>query len=359
MSESKNSTNIVANTRRTVYYAAMDDGIRYRHSADSADEKSAKRKKFILTPAAAYPRDKEDRLATLVREALLYTVNEPVLLKRSEEFFSRKPAILKIHPPLGRRIHRVLEQIGGVPTIIPYEVGSTLPQFDTYGDAAIQEIIYSFERCRRSVCRTHVCFIADGVYKREPVYFEGLKKQVKQSLIDYVAEIFWEHAETSYIRLASYWDRVGQFLDFVFFNIRQYERDGFPSVMDRVASNYVRLFPSLESSGSWTALRSYQNSEKPTGLKWLLRRRNLLVHSVHLEGIQTAEGKENPIFTSSYNHLAESVQRKLKPDTCEAELGFLHAHLGAASLLFPNVIDLCAHCAAGTRRDIARHLAGR
>ena len=35
----------------------------------------------------------------LIREALLYTANEPVLLVRSEEFFSPKPASLNIERP--------------------------------------------------------------------------------------------------------------------------------------------------------------------------------------------------------------------------------------------------------------------
>jgi hypothetical protein len=322
------------------------------------EEGMSKAKRLRLTRAAPYPSDKHKRLASLLGEALLYTANEPVLLARSEEFFSPKPANLKIDRPLGQRLNKLIEQIGGIPRLIVYEPGGKLPQFDTYGNAAIQEVISSFERCRRSVCRTHVCFIAAELCKKEPSVFENLKRQEQKGLTAQMSEVFWEHAETSYIRLASYWDRVGQFLDFVFFNIRQYERDGFPSVMDRIASNYVRLFGDLASSSFWTALRSYQNSEKPTGFQWLLRRRNLLVHSLHLEGIQSAEGEENPIFTSAYNHLEDSVHRKLKPDTCETELGFLHSHLRSAADLFPLVVDLCEHCAALTRRDIVKHLSG-
>ncbi len=327
-------------------------------SSANTKKESSKEKRVRLVQAAPYPSDKQARLVTLIREALLYAANEPVLLVRSEEFFSPKPANLEIDRSLRHRLGQLIERIGGVPRLIVYKQGGDPPQFDTYGNAAIQEILSCFERCRRSVCRTHVCFIAEEFYEREPTVFENLPKPERRGLAAHMTDVFWEHAETSYIRLASFWDRVGQFLDFVFFNIRQYERDGFPSVMDRIASNYVRLFPNLESSSSWTALRSYQNSEKPTGFQWLVRRRNLLVHSLHLEGTRSEEGKENPIFTSAYNHLEESVHRKLKPDTCEAELGFLHAHLHSAAHLFPCVIELCEHCATLTRRDIVKHFSG-
>jgi len=291
--------------------------------------------------------DQQKRLTRLLSEALRYTANEPVLLVRAEEFFSPKPAKLEIEKPLKYRLGRLIEQMGGVPLVMVSKPGDPVPEFDTYGHAAIQEIFSSFERCRRSVCRTHVCFIANEFYKRQPdIFVQNLPKDVKRGLVSAMTEVFWEHAETSYIRLASFWDRIGQFLDFVFFNIRQYERDGFPSVMDRISSNYVRIFPDLNSSAFWPALRDYQRSEKTDGFQFLIRRRNLLVHSVHLGAIENDRGEENPIFTSAYNHLDESIHRKLKPDTTGSELGFLHAHLAASAHLFPHIIELCEDCVA-------------
>jgi hypothetical protein len=52
---------------------------------------------------------------------------------------------------------------------------------------------------------------------------------------------FWEHAGAAYIRLYSFWDRVGQVLDFAFFNIRKFDQNGFTAVMDRVHSNVVPI----------------------------------------------------------------------------------------------------------------------
>jgi hypothetical protein len=121
-----------------------------------------------------------------------------------------------------------------------------------------------------------------------------------------MSEMFWEHAEASYLRLASFWDRIGQLLDFVFFNIRQYERDGFSAVLSRIRSNYVPLFLDLDFSGPWNNLWNYQKSENVDGLGWLIRRRNLLVHSLHLGPIEVGE-KENAIFALAFNHLDETI----------------------------------------------------
>ena len=305
-------------------------------------------KKFRLSEAKSEIPDKQARLTDLIGKALLYSANEPWLLTRFEEFLSPKPASIDFSKSLARRLDTLIEQLGGVPRLILIpENGEKLPEYDTYSIAAIRELESSFKRCRRSICRTHVCFIASEFYKQEPdLFVQQLEAGVKRGLSAEMEELYWEHAETSYIRLASYWDRVGQFLDFVFFNIRQYERDGFPAVMDRVASNYVRLFPGLESAPFWSAMRSYQNSEKQDGFQFLVRRRNLLVHSLHLQAIGDQSGEENPIFTSAYNHLEESVHQKLKPGTPESELGVLHAHLALAAHQFPHMIELCEHCAA-------------
>lgn len=164
-----------------------------------------------------------------------------------------------------------------------------------------------------------------------------------KDLQDAMSEMFWEHAETSYIRLASFWDRIGQLLDFVFFNIRQYERNGFPSVLSPIRSNYVPLFLDLDFSEPWNDLWNYQKSENVDGLGWLIRRRNLLVHSLHLEPMEVGE-KENAIFSSAFNHLDEAVRKKLKPGSPKAELDYLHTHLAAAARLFPDVVALCQIC---------------
>lgn len=160
---------------------------------------------------------------------------------------------------------------------------------------------------------------------------------------------FWEHAETAYIRLASYWDRVGQLLDFAFFKIRQFERDGFSAVMDRIRTNVIQMNTNLGSSGSWKAIRSYQTSEKGDGLKWLLRRRNITVHSLHL---RPANGPtDETAFKPMYNHLEEKLNARLAPGSPEEEVEQLHIHLTKAASLFREVINVIEYAFYLYERD--------
>jgi hypothetical protein len=293
------------------------------------------------------PEEQESRVDKLTRaigEALNYTAYEPILLSRMEEFFSPEPAELVTtkdeEKELNRRMGRLSEKLGGPPQIVIVEREQPLDTYDTYASAALKEILYSFRRCRRSICRTQVCLIGSEFYRSHPEVLEPKPEpDVLKGMQEAMCEMFWEHAETSYIRLASFWDRVGQLLDFVFFNIRQYERDGFSSVMDRIRANYVRLSPDLASSASWTHLWDYCKSEGQEGLKWLVSRRNLLIHSVHLQALVADKGNE--IFNSAYNHLDEAARRKLKPETPKLELESLHNHLDAAAVLFRAVLGLC------------------
>lgn len=287
-----------------------------------------------------------DELTEAITEALSYTAHEPILLVRLEKFFRPTPSKLasteEEAKALNQRIGSLCRRLGGPPPFIIPREDEPLATYDTYAEAALNEILHSFKRCRRSVCRTHVCLIGSEFYKSHPASLAdaptGAPEALKQ-LQPAMFEMFWEHAETSYIRLASFWDRVGQLLDFVFFNIRQYERDGFPSVILRIRANYVRLFSNIESDESWKYLWDYSKSESADGFGWLVSRRNLLVHSLHLQALTS--DKENELFRSAFNHLDESARRKLKPENPAAELEMLHTHLDAAAVLFHAVLRLC------------------
>lgn len=289
---------------------------------------------------------------------LAWTTNEDIILKRMDKFFSPRPARLAATDEelkeMETKIAKLLKQLGGrsefsIPPVIPRKElqdfneylneKNTGVAFDTYGEAAVQEIISFFDRCKHAVCMSHIFLIALGFAPRHPEIWipplDGEKAELMHAILE---NRFWEKTETAYIKLASFWDRAGQLLDFVFFNIRQYEHDGFPKVLDRIRANYIPLYPQLEASQSWQTLRSYQNSEKIDGLKWLIRRRNLLVHSLYL---RPRTIKANPIFISTYNHLEASVRDKLNTGTPNEELERLHLHLSAAALLFKEVMNLC------------------
>ena len=284
------------------------------------------------------------------QEILRYAIGEEAIVIRMNDFFRPQPAKLvetkRQERELERRTSDLLEKLGGPPRIIVvHDQNQAPPVFDTYGAAAIQEIISSFHRCRRVTCKAHLLYIAVHLILECPEFLSRQQKNVITkaditATTDTIEWNFWEETETAYIRIASFWDRVGQLFDFVFFNIRQYERDVFPTVMNRIQANYIPLYSEFENCEAWKKLRNYQNSKKVSGHPWLRQRRNLLVHSLHLRSTPQLS-EESPIFVSAYNHLEESVRNKLKPGTMKDELEYIHLHLQAAADLFTEIIDLC------------------
>ena len=109
--------------------------------------------------------------------------------------------------------------------------------------------------------------------------------------------------------------------------------------MDRINNNILPINSELKKSVDWFALRKYQTSESEDGFKWLLRRRNLIVHSLHLQPLVDFSA-DHELFDSAYNHLEEKLINKLKPGNAEEEIARLHLHLEAAASLFHYVLNL-------------------
>jgi len=241
----------------------------------------------ILTRANNEPNENSDQVdqqASAFGDALAHVANETLILARLEEFISPKPAQLAKTDAeanaLDAQVDRVIALYGGVPRFFIQGINDPKPKYDTYMSDAIDEAIEVFKRARRSLCRAQSFMIGANLLKVNPEAL-GLPddEEYSQLLQTSMESVFWEHTETSFIRLAGYWDRVGQMLDFSFFSIRQYERDGFSAVVDRIRANALKMQPHIEKNPSWKAIWSYKNSEQEDGLKWLLSRRNLLVHS--------------------------------------------------------------------------------
>jgi hypothetical protein len=287
---------------------------------------------------------REDRLADALGAALQHAASEALMLARLEEFFSPQPVKLAATP----REVKVLEELaddatrlyGGAPRLIIQGVNDPKPTYDTYMSAAIDEAIEVFHRSRRSLCRAQA-FLVGAHMLRETPELMNLPDDVKvRELFQSSAErVFWEHAETTFIRLAGFWDRLGQVLDFAFFSIRQYERDGFSAVVDRIRSNALRMRPDLAKQQAWLSIWAFKKSEKEDGLQWLLSRRNMLVHSLHLRPVGTNPNDE--LFASAFNHLDERLKSDLKPGTPEEEIKRLHVQLDKAAVLLPQVLMLC------------------
>jgi hypothetical protein len=285
----------------------------------------------------------DDRLAKVIQDSMAYAANETRLLAEFEEFFSPRPATLcdseEKEKALYLRIHGITKTLGGPPIIIVKRDNEPSPRYDTYPAAVFHEAISVFLAARKAVCRAYMLEIGIAAIRRFPEMVNTEDDHIRSLFLSNAEDAFWEHAENGFVKLCSYWDRVGQVLDFIFFRIRQFERDGFTAVMDRIAANFLPVYEDIRNSLAWKSLDNYRKSEQEDGLKWLLRRRNLVIHSLHLRPIQTEP--EERIFESAYNHLEEKLRQKLKPGTPQQEVKRLHAHLRAAAELFPHVLTFC------------------
>lgn len=287
--------------------------------------------------------DESKKFEKVMGNILTVSANEHLVMAQMEacEYFSPMPASFPLpNDGLERRLDTLSELTGGSPRLILIANREEPPEYDTYLDAAVQEAISVFMRARTAVCRTHVYMIGEYLLHENPDSMSiPTDPEIRRIWLSKLEDTFWEHAESSYIRIASYWDRIGQILDFVYFNIRQYERDGFAAVADRIQKNYVPINNELSSSPCWRRLRKFQNSENTDGLKWLLRRRNLLIHSLHLHK-KRAQETDNPIFSNAYNHLNEALVSKLRQGNAEEEIGFLHSQLSKAASLFSDIVEV-------------------
>ena len=236
------------------------------------------------------------------------------------------------------RMNQVAEHLGGPPEFFIVQDGQEAPPGDGYPEATLREALSVFHRARKSVVRAHM-FMAGSQWLADNPGLIGLPTdpEAVATIASVTSSAFWEHAEAAYIRLYSFWDRVGQVLDFSFFNIRKFDQNGFNAVMDRIASNIVPMNERLKASGSWKRLRAFQNSEKEDGLKWLLQRRNLVVHSIHLHPVEKDEGT---ILKTQFNHLDASHRARLRPQQPAKEVEILLGQLDRASLLFEDFLSL-------------------
>lgn len=288
-----------------------------------------------------------DRFATVLAATVEYVGKEPLVLAYLEQYFSPKPASLVPCDSDGKELEqwviRLAERFGGPPRSIIRGKDEPKPRYDLYPSAAMHEVINMFHRARRSLTRAQMSLIGSHLLHEKPeVMSLPLEGGVRAQFLEAVESAFWELAEIGYIRLASYWDRVGQLLDFAFFGIRS-EREGFSAVVDRVQNNLVPVDIVLRTLPAWNSLRAFQTSEKEDGLKWLLRRRNLLVHRLYLRPIQQPEDQE--VFDSEFNHIDEALRKNLAPGTPRQEIERMHGQLQKAAELFPSVLELCEHAA--------------
>ena len=201
---------------------------------------------------------------------MAYAANETRLLHGFEEFFSPRPARLsdseEKEKALQLRIRGITEKLGAPPRLIIKGHNEPPLRYDTYPVAAFQEAISVFYAARKAVCRAYMLEIGTSALRRFPEIVNTEDDQIRSLVLANAEHAFWEHAENAFVKLCSYWDRVGQILDFTFFRIRQFERDGFTAVMDRVSVNFLPVYEEIRNSLAWKSLRKYQNSDQEDGL---------------------------------------------------------------------------------------------
>ncbi|MFC4298383.1 hypothetical protein ACFO0J_10060 [Castellaniella hirudinis] len=275
--------------------------------------------------------------------AVSVVANESIVLSQYETAMAG--AFATLWPPGGNhnafeeRINRAIEHLGSPPKSYIVREGSEPPPADNYPEAAMREVISVFSRARKSVIRAHMFRSGSSLLTAQPDLFEfsSDRPETQTFLAGQSKLAFWEHAEAAYIRLYSFWDRVGQVLDFAFFNIRKFDQNGFTAVMDRIHANAVPMNEQLRKSGSWKKLRTFQTSEKDNGLKWLLQRRNLVVHTLHLHPLPD---NDESVFKSQFNHLEVTHREKLRPrDPCD-EVAVLLGQLNKAAELFGDLLTI-------------------
>lgn len=273
--------------------------------------------------------------------AVAYVSNEAFVLLQYE--IARPSVFPNLWDNIGdfdKRMNDTAEHLGGPPEAYIMSETSKVepPPSDGYPEATLREALEMFARARKSVIRAHMFMTGSMVLAHAPEMMNlSTETGEAEIFISRAQAAFWEHAETAYIRLYSFWDRVGQILEFGFFNIRKFDHNTFSAVIDRINANIVPMNKRLERSSSWKRVRSFQKSEKEDGLKWLLARRNLIVHSLHLHPIKE---KDEDVFKSQFNHLEHSHREKLRPRDAADEVVLLLGQLTQAASLFSAVLSI-------------------
>jgi hypothetical protein len=291
------------------------------------------------------------QLVALVTQVISHVANEPLLLTRYEhkqaDTFARLWAEGS-YKAISERLDKIVIHLGGPPRAYLLRDGESPPPEDGFPGAALQEVLSVFQRARTSVIRAHMFHVGNRFIEETPGIMAPDPK-AEEALLKLSQEAFWEHAEAAYIRLSSYWDRVGQVLNFAFFNIRSFKQEGFQSVMDRIDANVAKMDAKFAKTGGWTRLRSFQTSAKEDCYKWLQERRNLVIHSLHLQPIapnddsrfdKINKSDNNTVFTSQFNHLDHAHREKLRPRDPNGEVALLMGQLGKAADLFNDLLAL-------------------
>ena len=282
-----------------------------------------------------------EHFAETLGQIFVGRANALITAKRAEKYFSPRIPTLAANKKDGERINKRLEQLtlalGGPPQLLVSVENESPRSYDTFAVSAIYEMVEGYWKARRRLVNVHLIYITLEGLRVHPEYLVNLSENELPGLLEALTGEFWDAAEDTFTRIFSYWERVAQLLNFVFFHVRQHE-DGFHSVIEKIRANYAPFIPGLVQLEAWQQLRGFETSEEPNGFGWLARRRNLIVHKLSLSHEPFCGSEE--FYSSFYNQLTEAFTKKLKKGSYQEELTRMHQQMSVVVDMFGSVLDL-------------------
>jgi hypothetical protein len=283
----------------------------------------------------------DERMAELVGmlvPAMRHIVAESALLSKYEVFMgSDFPDLLGANrDTVFQRLILLSLHLGGPSTESDHNPTGIGAPVDGYPDATIKEVIAVYERARMSVMRASFFMQGTDMLTINPHFVDkNLPVGAHPIYLSLAEQAFWEHAETAYIRLASFWDRVGQVMEFAFFNVRKFEHSTFSTVMKKIQGNVMQMLDDPKNDQLWNRLWKFHNANTDDGYTWLVERRNMMIHNLHLHPLQS---NQEVVFSSQYNHLETRHAANMKPRPPAEEVKLLVNQLHQATALFDDFI---------------------
>ncbi|MGH3054651.1 MAG: hypothetical protein ACRDL7_06695, partial [Gaiellaceae bacterium] len=217
---------------------------------------------------------------------------------------------------------------------------------DTYLLSAIEEMDLAFEEV---VASLRVAVVSGSALAALEERYDELRtrpietpdgREEWQRLwfrLDGLAATFWRSAVTVIVNECRFWDRAAQLLSYVFFNIREFDHDVFPTVVRNLSKNVAKDEGLFREHGSWRVLRAYLD-DQASGYEVLSSRRNALTHSVSIRASHLNTLRPH---TGTANTLERKRLARARQDEPMREIAFVLYHGSVISRLRGDVIGLC------------------
>ncbi len=203
-------------------------------------------------------------------------------------------------------------------------------RLDTFGSSAVDELIGGAIAFDRAMVCAHIQRTGSEVWAESE---RGSGTRTDEARFQLVTGLLWEAVEVGYFRACAYWDRVGQLLEFIFFNVRDY-REGFSATIQRMKTNFESdelPMQSLAGCDHWQYLKKFRNRRHEN----LTSKRNVIAHR---RGASSCRVEDSPSERDNYfDHLNATAGKFTNLDS---EICFLNDHVKEAWEALPHVLEL-------------------